>query len=71
MQNQCRHCQDIQENLYHAKEYVKEIINQLYSHRDLDRFRLEENLDKLCQSLGIELCPGDLMIERFEEVFYV
>lgn len=67
----CKHCADTDEKFEDAQKYLKIVIAQLYSHKDLDRNAIEQALDELCDHLEVPMCRGDLMIERFQEVWHI
>ncbi len=64
----CRNCEDIKDRLFDAQKHLKEVLNQLYSKKDLNKISLENALDELCYYLDIDTVKGDLMIERFQEI---
>ncbi len=67
----CSKCNDQEEKLEYAKEFMKGVISQLYSGKELNLLELEGDLDELCHYFGIKLIPGDLQIERLSRRQYV
>jgi hypothetical protein len=62
----CRHCEDKEQSLDCAKEFLETIVNMLYSKNTLNIESLEENLDQLCHFLRVKVKPGDLQIQRIK-----
>lgn len=60
----CRHCEENEQKLDHAKEWLESVVRQLYSKDKLDCLELENDLDELCHLLGVRMIPGDLTIAR-------
>jgi hypothetical protein len=67
---ECKACDKEADRKHEAGLWLKDALEQLYSHKDLDRGKLEQSLDELCYYFDMKPCAGDLMIERFSEIHY-
>jgi len=52
------------ELIYGCTEYVRDIVQALYSNGPLDRCELEEHLEGICKLLNIRIPENFLNIER-------
>jgi hypothetical protein len=48
----------------HTADLLELVLNHLYSQKELDLCKLENNLDELCYLVGVEPRHGDMNIKR-------
>ncbi len=60
----CRQCEESQQKLDDAKEFLEGVVEKLYSRDTLDVLHLEFLLDELCFYLDVKSGIGDLQIQR-------
>lgn len=60
----CRKCDEVEQRMDDAGEFLKEVVEQLYGKKHLEPTLLEYALDNLCHYLGVKMVPGDLVIEE-------
>src|SRR5688572_11463176 len=72
--NGCQSCEKKEEKLEELEQRVDdaanrlaEVIEMLYSRENLDKVKLEKELDELCYLLQVNTIPGDLQICRSQE----
>lgn len=64
----CKHCEYNEQTLDEAKEFLEEVVQQLYSTDSLDIYKLEHCLDELCHMLKVKMNAGDIQVERKEKI---
>ena len=64
---ECYQCNEKEEQLENAKEFLESIVEMLYSREVLDLAKFEDHLDELCHQLDVKIGQGDLQIRRQEE----
>jgi transposase-like protein len=62
--NVCFECEERNEKLERAADFLDNIVKILYSNQPLETVDLEYNLDELCHLLNVDMGKGDLTIER-------
>jgi hypothetical protein len=60
----CKQCEKNEQTFDLARDYLKEIIGELYSTAVLDKNKLECALDELCWLLGIRTIDGEIQVDR-------
>lgn len=63
-QYECKHCDEKQEIIGEAGEWLEEIVKQVYSKDNLDIHHFENCLDMLCHLLNVKMNTGDIQISR-------
>lgn len=61
---ECSDCDDKQFVLDSSKDILRNIIEQIYSKKDLDLLKLEEDLDDLCHLLDVPIIAEDINVVR-------
>lgn len=61
---ECTDCEEYETKLDSARDYLSAIVKQLYTEDILDLDGLEEDIDALCNILGVRIGKGDLQIQR-------
>ena len=62
--NRCKTCEEHEQTLDCASNYLIEVVHQLYSLETLDKAKLESALDELCHLLQVRTNQGTLQIDR-------
>ncbi len=63
-ERECRKCEEKDQTLDEASEWLQEIVKQLYTKDALDVNHLENCLDELCHLLKVKMNTGDIQIAR-------
>lgn len=61
---ECRGCEDLNDCLLESAEYMKRILDHLYSEEEFDESLFENDLEELAGFLGVGIPRSELMIER-------
>jgi len=62
----CKRCEKNEQTFDLARDYLKEIVNELYSMQKLDKRKLESALDELCWLLEVRTIDGEMQVERMK-----
>ncbi len=60
--HECRICNEKDQKMDEAGEWLNNVLDQLYGNKNLNRFELERDLEELCHLLHVKVRDGDLMI---------
>ena len=61
---ECSACDEKEQTLDSAKEFLESLVEMLYSKEALDLNLFENHLDELCHQLDVKIGAGDLQIQR-------
>lgn len=61
---ECSTCDDLLLKKDRAREWLKSVVDQLYSSKPLNPLKLENDLDELCYYLDVKLLPGEMQVQR-------
>ena len=60
----CKQCEKTEQDLDHAREYLEQVIHEIYSTGSLDKRKLEHALDELCWVLNVKTNDGEIQVDR-------
>lgn len=65
--HRCHNCDAAESNKENMQEFLKSIMEQLYSAEPLNVAKLEDDLDNLCFQMNMEIMPGEMQVQRLEK----
>lgn len=66
LSGECHCCASTRYAIQDSREFLDEIVKQLYSDEPLSRAKLEHCLEELCHKLDVEYPNGEIKVARYK-----